>query len=386
MNYMYDDKFGCLSIIVNMSIADYMSLIKDAYDNNGGITGQRSALTTKSAKKIREQMVDDFKQGAVLPAIVLGIVDSNYSIEDKTTTTEFLDYVKKINSSSISIIDGMQRTTAMKEASLSNEQQSSRQIRVEFWIVKNMNDLIYRMLILNTAQVPWNLRRQMEVVFGPMKQIIAEKIPHLNLVDIEDSQRRSIPGQFQSHRIIELFHVFSARSEKFDTKEVLSENYQRLDMIESMAKEDIFATFIDILKEVVDFDINISKCQNSNTQTENRFKEGKDIFTSQPALVGLVTILSQKIYGRPGNDYDIDRVINNKNDILNNFKSFNDRIKTKSAQEICDFLELEDLNERLSKMKGSKVGDYEREYFRSAFQVLIEEKFDIKSMSVCWRA
>jgi hypothetical protein len=181
-------------------------------------------------------MVDDFKKGAVLPPVVIGVINNNsYSINSDSNESDFNNFLNNLDKSDISIIDGMQRTTAIIDAKLSDKEQSNQKIRVEFWIVKNMNDLIYRMLVLNTGQTPWNIRRQLEVVFGPIKKIINESIPDLKLIEVDDQQRRSEAGEFHANRIIELFHVFSSRSEKFDSKQVLSENFQRLDIIESIS-------------------------------------------------------------------------------------------------------------------------------------------------------
>jgi hypothetical protein len=383
MNYLKDEKFGCHSIIENISMYDYMQLIDNAYSDHGGIYGQRTTLTTKSAKQIRERMVEDFKNGAVLPPIVIGIVDPFPSLNNDTSPDEFKSYLESIDKDNISIIDGMQRTTAIKESSLSEDDQKDRLIRVEFWIVQSINDLIYRMLVLNTGQVPWNTRRQLEVVFTPIKKAISEKIPNLNLIEIYDGQRRTEAGHFQADRIIELFHVFSSRSEKFDTKQTLSEAYQRIDMIEGLSKDNVFDIFIEILNEIVRMDINFAKCEEQIE--EGRFKRGKDIFASQPALVSFVVVLAQAILGRPGVDYSTEKIEEKRNSVVSALKSFNDILERKNSEEICKFIDLGQLNEIVSNLKGTKVGDIERDYFKSAFKVLIEENFQLESLTPCWR-
>lgn len=385
MNYLKDEKFNCHSILTNLSIEKYMDLVGNAYESNGGIAGQRVAIVTKSGRQIRKQMVDDFEKGAVLPPVVIGIVDDECKLNSNSEQKDLIQYLSKIDKSSISIIDGMQRTTAMKESNLTPDVLKSREIRVEFWIVNSINNLIYRMLVLNTGQVPWNVRRQLEVIFSPIKKLIIEKIPQLHLIEVDDSGRRTKAGEFQANRIIEILHIFSSRSEKFDSKQELSENLQRLDMIESIAKDNIFEMFISLLEQIVQLDINLSQC-NFRMEIDGRFKEGKDIFTSQPALVGLVTILSQTILGRPGMDYDIKRIENNYKEMLENFKKFNEKLSRMNSTDMCEFLDLEQLNEIIGKLKGSKVGDVERDFFKSSFKVLIEEKFQLNNFTPCWKS
>lgn len=41
----------------------------------------------------------------------------------------------------------------------------------EFWLAKSVRALVYRMLVLNTGQVPWTLSRQLGVVFEPLHQM-----------------------------------------------------------------------------------------------------------------------------------------------------------------------------------------------------------------------
>lgn len=57
MNYLKDKRFNYNSIIINLPIKNYLNLTDIAYNENGGIAGQRTVLTTKSARQIRERMV-----------------------------------------------------------------------------------------------------------------------------------------------------------------------------------------------------------------------------------------------------------------------------------------------------------------------------------------
>ena len=50
------------------------------------------------------------------------------------------------------------------------------------------------------------------------------------------------------------------------------------------------------------------------------------------------------------------------------------------------FFDLDTLNEVISSKKTGSLGDYERAFFLKAFETLIEEKFKVPSLTVCWRA
>ncbi|MEZ7861185.1 MAG: hypothetical protein QMB40_02215 [Aeromonadaceae bacterium] len=156
-----DDKIHCLSLIDTFNTNSYIELVEAAYRDKGGIVGQRTPLKTKTAQTIRERMVDDICNGAVLPPVVIGLVvnDEQYEKIKKESIVDLKELFREDSiNGSLCIIDGMQRTTALLEAMEKNSNIASSQLRVEFWIATKMNSLIYRMLVLNTGQVPWDIK------------------------------------------------------------------------------------------------------------------------------------------------------------------------------------------------------------------------------------
>ncbi|RZJ13843.1 MAG: hypothetical protein EON50_08285 [Acidovorax sp.] len=120
-------------------------------------------LKTTSAIRIRKRMVLDIQQGAVLPPIVLGLVLNNEDFKRFSLKSVNNPQRKRMLSMNheekLSIIDGMQRTTAIFEAFEGKTPPIDRDLRIEYWVANDVGSLIYRMLVLNTGQVPWNLRR-----------------------------------------------------------------------------------------------------------------------------------------------------------------------------------------------------------------------------------
>ena len=231
---LIDSRVNCCSIITTIKIKDYLSLVESTYKNRGGIEGQRDPLKTTTAIRIRKRMIEDLKIGAILPPVVMGVIvpESTLSeIKDKIDL-DITQIISKSDRENISIIDGMQRTTAMVELGRSFDF-LEREMWVEYWIASSINSLIYRMLILNTGQVPWNLRRQIEVTFRSMIKELKDKVPNLELYEMQTGKRRTKSGQFQANDLIELYLVFGARKEKIDTKERLADEFTRLDFIEA---------------------------------------------------------------------------------------------------------------------------------------------------------
>ena len=120
--------------MTTMTTQEYLDLVGQAYENRGGIDFQREKLRTTSAIRIRRRMVADIVQGAVLPPVVVGAVLSqdSFSKVGGLTAKEVVPMVRRQEADRISIIDGMQRTTALREAMGSDAVVGERPMRVEF--------------------------------------------------------------------------------------------------------------------------------------------------------------------------------------------------------------------------------------------------------------
>ncbi|MED5597210.1 hypothetical protein [Janthinobacterium sp. P210006] len=391
LDKLLDARVNCYSIIVSSSIKDYLALVDDAYKNRGGVEGQREKLRTTSAIRIRKRMVEDIVGGAVLPPVVIGIVLPKVKFKKVgSLTRKSLDtLIDSLESDRISIIDGMQRTTALSEARTSHQTIAAQQMRVEFWISESTNSLIYRMLVLNTGQVPWNLRNQVEVVFKSLIMEIGAAVDALTV--LSDGGRRSGGGQFQANELVELFLVFGARKEKIDIRERLADEFTRLDFMEAASDSSFTSNFCDALGILVKLDVIFDTYKPTRPKSSDkkvvRFSIGRDLFASQPACVGLVTAVATEVAGRPGVERSTSEQKIRLSKIVSNMAKLCARLEKLSMPELGHYLGFQTLNEAISRGRSSmSVGDMEREFFLRAFQVLIEENFELKDLTPCWRA
>lgn len=383
-----DARVNCLSVMTTMSIRDYLEKVRSAYENRGGIVGQREKLHTTSAIRIRKRMVDDIQAGAVLPPVVIGIVLPVKLLRNFRTATMLVrqEIIRNVDAERFSIIDGMQRTTALTEAFDGSVPPPDRRVRVEFWIAAGTGSLIYRMLVLNTGQVPWNLRRQIEVVFRSLVVELKQSVQKLEVLDTNQTRRRSKGGQFQADDLVELFLVFGARKEKINIRERLADEFTRLDFMEAAAKNDFTQSFCKTLEELVQLDISFDRYRSTRLD-EGRFVSGKDLFASQPACVGFMTALALEIFGRPGVERGETEQEKRLRDVIQKLSVLRKHLLALDDDAIGKFLCLKTLNESLLRIKTSQsVGDSEREYFLKAFQVLLEEGGKLQDMEPCWRA
>jgi len=387
MDILLDGKLKCISILTRMTVSDYLGLVEKAYSNRGGISGQREALKQKTAISIRNRMIEDIKGGTILPPIVVGAVVSGDRYDEivKGNATDE-DLKNEIIIDQLSIIDGMQRTTALLKAVSEKEDVNKREIRVEYWISDNSNSLLYRMLVLNTGQVPWNVRRQIEVIFSGIIKEIRDKVNNIEVITISDSSRRSKGGQYQAGDLVELFLAFGARTWKINTKEKLTDEFTRHDFLQSSGEIDLVNLFCEVLENMVKLDILIdTKCKKSEEENTSKFKTGKDLFASQPARIGFISAAGEKIIGRPGDERSQEKIDECKRVFFDTINNVSENLKAKSDEDVLDYIDFATLNQKMER-KMSKVGDYERELFYEAIKVLIDENGEVNTLGICWRA
>lgn len=383
MDCLFDKRGDCMSIAFTISYSEYKELIDHAYKNRGGIDGQRGTLKTSTAIRIRKRMVEDITKGTILPPLVIGaaVKEADYNEFEKKNEEALLIWLKE-NASSLSLIDGMQRTTAMFEAEKSIDL-SEYKIRIELWLAHTVNNLIYRMLVLNSGQVPWDVRRQLETVFGSIVSQLQMDLPELSIFMEEESRRRAKAGQYQANRILELYLAFGSRKEKIDIKERLSDEFVRLDFLELTSDTDSTLEFEEALRLMTQLDRIFERVDAVESE---RFKSGTDVFGSQPACVGFIVATSILMLGRPGSSQSKESLEKRWSEKKAGFNSIVEKAQKMNKEELTEFLALQTLSEKLAGRKSGKVGDFEREFFRTAFSTLYDEGEDLTSFEVCWNA
>ena len=100
------------------------------------------------------------------------------------------------------------------------------------------------MLVLNTGQVPWDIKRQLQTIYRQILLEIEKDMLDINVFSIDDKERRSAAGQYRSTRIVELFLAFTSRKPHIDLKEKVAEDFARMDATESTANRYTFPAFI----------------------------------------------------------------------------------------------------------------------------------------------
>lgn len=378
-----DNRSGCKSILTTMKLSEYRSITEEAFKNQGNISGQRDVIKRSStAAKIRKRMIDDFKQGCIFPQVVVGLLLKPEDLVDFTEDS-FEILLSKVDRKNISIIDGMQRTNIYFNNS---EGEDDRNIRVEFWCSDESIKLLYRMLVLNTGQVPWNTRRQIEVVFDGLSDKILGEITkkdtdlasQIYIKDIDDSSRRKT-GMFKKSSVIEMYLGFNTRKVNVDVSDELADEFQRFDMMEAVDDEANFEIFIKSFYNLCKLDFAFSK---ATSEVDKPFATGQELFRSDTACLGFIVSCAEYILGKNG----IERDEGEKERRANEVDSQVDVLIKKISEEPNSFVNLEGLNEIIGKLPRTKIGDSMRYLFKKAFTEMLrcENLNEVPSMETFW--
>ncbi|MGA1379900.1 MAG: hypothetical protein ACO3Z2_08130 [Chitinophagaceae bacterium] len=349
-----DTSTDCYSVLTVTAAKYFVEYIQPVHEEKGKLEEQRDVLTTRSAKIIRHQMVEDLEKGGILPPIVLGRM--------YTKPVDNSNFHELINYEEIYILDGMQRIQALRDA---RDLADNLDLRVEFWFAPNETALLYRMLVLNSGQVPWSINKQIEVVFKPVIETIKHKI--------ENTQY----DEYKQTDIIELFLAFTSRKVKIDKRQQLAEYHSALDImgILGSGKQHALEYFIEVFKYIVLLDQLFSEAEHEISISD------RYIFNSQTARVGFTVSCAEKIYGLLGNheERDFNKVNKNFNFVCEFLEKLTKNINQSTTRERIDFLELETLKAQLRAIPQQR----HRQAFSDSFKGLFQGD-DIKSFAVCW--
>ncbi|QHJ01757.1 hypothetical protein GT347_27260 (plasmid) [Xylophilus rhododendri] len=385
--FLTDTRVQCLSGLGHLDVHYYLSLVNEIYKDNGGIAGQRAPLKTKTGISIRTRMVDDLRKGAILPPIVIGAVvtEETFALAKNCETNEqFFDLFGKISKSSLSIIDGMQRTTALETAvSDENTNLVNKNIRIDLWLAKNLDSLVYRMLVLNTGQVPWDIKRQLETIYKQVLLQIDKQIPNIDVFNIDDKERRSDAGQYRSTRIVELFLAFTSRKPHIELKEKVAEDFARMEATEATANEAALPAFIETMKLLAALDRAFANTAMAEEYVGSgtRFKEGRDIFTSAPASIAFSAAAAQYLLGKPGYPFEFSELQTRLPELADKVAAIIQKINSSASG--ASFIDYLTLNEKVSARSG-RIGEYEREFFFRAFEHMFMHADSLETLTPCW--
>lgn len=242
----FDHRLKCYVVSARATYEWYLDATNGA-ENNLGI--QRDII---KGQKTYQTLRQDLKRGCVLPPVVIAINQVNLPEKLQSFPEEpflriraiDLDELHQVlvqaNSSDIQIIDGLQRTNAIR--SVANELQAedkslflSRPLRFEIWLNIGLDALAYRMLLLNAGQKPMSMKHQIEILSDSMR-LALQDINGLEIIRSMDKRRRVQPGQFQLSVLTSAFQAWLQKSPNVDLRNAVTEQLLSDEAIEELGR------------------------------------------------------------------------------------------------------------------------------------------------------
>jgi hypothetical protein len=220
-----DERLRSYCVTAKCTYRDYVALTQGAEEN---LRIQRSIIR---GSKAYATLRADLRRGCVLPPIVLAAnaeltrpIESTFQDRNMLSLTADL---ARLRSESVYVIDGLQRTNAIRQTSadLEGDELASflaRELRVELWINIPFGAIAYRMLLLNAGQRPMSVKHQVEVLSSKLVDDLSG-IPGLEIFRVVEARRRTQPGQFPLAKIAQAFQAWLQGQPNLDLRNTVME-------------------------------------------------------------------------------------------------------------------------------------------------------------------
>lgn len=221
------------------------------------ITGAEANLEIQRAvikdQKSYATLREDLKRGCILPPIVLATKNVDIGPlgrrlfrkitepeEENAVLQQIQLPLQTISPDQVYIIDGLQRTNAIKSTLASLDAGEERdaflenQLRIELWLNIPFGAIAYRMLLLNAGQKPMSMRHQVEILSVKLKEELST-IHGIDVFTSSDERRRTQPGQYQLSKLAQGFQAWLQGSPNLDIRNSVMEQLLSESAIETLS-------------------------------------------------------------------------------------------------------------------------------------------------------
>jgi hypothetical protein len=233
-----DDRLQSYCATAVCTYEDFLALTAGA-ENNLDI--QRSII---KGNKAYATLRSDLRRGCILPPVVLAVSQQLDVPIEKIYSDHLLDQLtsefSKISSESVYVIDGLQRTNAIRQTlqELAEPERDvflKRSLRVEIWVNIPFGAIAYRMLLLNAGQRPMSVKHQVEILSAKLVDDLGG-IPRLDVFRIGDTRRRTQPGQFSLAKLAQGFQAWLQGQPNLDLRNTVMEELLAESAVEVLGK------------------------------------------------------------------------------------------------------------------------------------------------------
>ncbi|MBK7129691.1 MAG: hypothetical protein IPH66_10065 [Crocinitomicaceae bacterium] len=262
IGYTRDCRTNTPVVYAEIFIKDYLTLVGTDIDK---FEIQRKRVDPKKYTRLKE----DIKKGALLPGITLAIdhlkVQSYLPLLESRKQKEL--EAALLGASDIYILDGLQRSYIIKD--LIEEKfnfNPDQKLLLEIWFEKEINHLIYRLIVLNSGQKPMSMRHQVELLFMTLKNDLEKGINGLEIYLERDGTIRSHPKKFPFDRIVNGYYSFLTKSPEVERDNLVVKKMNEDEILSSEEDElnESYSLFVKYLKLYCDLDFEFYRIYNGH--------------------------------------------------------------------------------------------------------------------------
>lgn len=220
-----DDRLQSYCVTATCTFVDFLAMTSGAEEN---LNIQRSII---KGSKAYATLRSDLRRGCVLPPVVLAVnIALTSPIEDtyrRQNLQSLTDDFAGIDSESVYVIDGLQRTNAIRQTleELVDPERAAfllRSLRVEIWVNIPFGAIAYRMLLLNAGQRPMSVKHQVEVLSSKLMDDLSD-IEDIDIFRVGEVRRRTQPGQFPLAKLAQAFQAWLQGQPNLDLRNIVME-------------------------------------------------------------------------------------------------------------------------------------------------------------------
>jgi hypothetical protein len=247
--------------------------------------------------KTYERMKKDLIAGALLPSITLAVKPERVAaIRPLHAASDYQQLAISLSQpGGVNILDGLQRTYIIKDLQDEGvELNADQTLHLEFWLEESINNLVYRIIVLNAGQKPMSMRHQIELLFSTLKQRLEDKITSLEIYRERDQTRRRRSKKFALDRLASAYQSYITRSPEVSRENVVAQQIIEADAMDASEEEltTEFNSFLRLLARYCDLDDHVCRIY-VQQDDEGDIPTGANWFGSENVLQSFFAANSQ---------------------------------------------------------------------------------------------
>jgi hypothetical protein len=356
-------------IYAQVPIVEFLPLVGSEFES---FSIQRRREKHKAYDRMKKDIVD----GALLPSITLAVKPERVpDLRPLHASADFDQLASRLSQpGQVNILDGLQRTYIIKDLVDEGTDLNPHQtLHLEFWLEDDINNLVYRIIVLNAGQKPMSMRHQIELLFSTLKQKLEDEINGLEIYRERDQTRRRSPRKFALDRLSAAYQSYITKSPEVSRENIVAQQIVEANAMDASEEQltSEFNSFVQLLNQYCRLDDEVCRVYPERDDS-SEMPTGANWFGSDNVLQAFFAAHSQYVSG----DIQKQRAEAGLDKILDHL------MRSSPEDDPLGLRRLLEIQKGLSPRKVN-IGTGTRKLLTNGFKELFRGEGDI-SMEDCW--